>query len=239
MVAPRSSRPDGRATEGRRPVRVRARRRGGAGAARRRHRLRGRARRDGRHRRARLRRHPGHPPRARHRGRARHRAHARGPADDDARSELDWPALAAFPGTLVFYMGVRRAAADRRRRCSPPGASADEPVAVVEARHAALASARSRHARHDRRHRARAGRARPLDHGRRTGRRARRAALVARAAAAVRPDASPSPVRAPQASGLAGRLAELGAHVVEAPVIRIAPLPGPAPDPSRRTTSSA
>ena len=28
---------------------------------------------------------------------------------------LDWPALAAFPGTLVFYMGVRRLPGDRRR----------------------------------------------------------------------------------------------------------------------------
>ena len=38
---------------------------------------------------------------------------------DKPESALDWPALAAFPGTLVVYMGVRqlgdRAAADRRR----------------------------------------------------------------------------------------------------------------------------
>ena len=26
---------------------------------------------------------------------------------DEPHPQLDWPALAAFPGTLVFYMGVR------------------------------------------------------------------------------------------------------------------------------------
>jgi uroporphyrinogen III methyltransferase/synthase len=36
-----------------------------------------------------------------------------------------------------------------------------------------------------------------------------------------------------QASGLATRLRSLGAEVVEAPAIRIEPLPGPAPDPAR------
>ena len=32
---------------------------------------------------------------------------------DKPETALDWPALAAFPGTLVFYMGVQGAAADR------------------------------------------------------------------------------------------------------------------------------
>ena len=41
-----------------------------------------------------------------------------------------------------------------------------------------------------------------------------------------------SPARAAQASGLAQRLRELGAHVVQAPVIRIRPLPGPELDPT-------
>ena len=40
--------------------------------------------------------------------------HTRGEGDGDG-AELDWQALAAFPGTLVFYMGVRRC------RRSPPG----------------------------------------------------------------------------------------------------------------------
>ena len=48
-----------------------------------------------------------------------------------AESALDWAALAAFPGTLVFYMGVRslpRVAAALQRH----GRAAAEPVAVVE-----------------------------------------------------------------------------------------------------------
>ena len=51
------------------------------------------------------------------------------PAKPD--SALDWPALAAFPGTLVFYMGVRalpRIAEQLIAGGRPP----DEPVAVVE-----------------------------------------------------------------------------------------------------------
>ena len=43
--------------------------------------------------------------------------------EDPAKPDtaLDWPALAAFPGTLVVYMGVRQleaiTGADRRRPC--------------------------------------------------------------------------------------------------------------------------
>ncbi len=62
-----------RAAQGRRPVRVRARRRGGRGAARRRRPVRGRARRHRRRRRTGVRRHPGHPSRRGQRGRVRHR----------------------------------------------------------------------------------------------------------------------------------------------------------------------
>ena len=62
------------------------------------------------------------------RRRVRHRP--RGP--DKPETQLDWPALAAFPGTLVFYMGVRalpRIAEPARRRRARP---AEEPVAIVE-----------------------------------------------------------------------------------------------------------
>ncbi len=48
-----------------------------------------------------------------------------------AEGELDWPALAAFPGTLVFYMGVRnlpRIAQELIAGGRDPG----EPAAVVE-----------------------------------------------------------------------------------------------------------
>ncbi len=44
-----------------------------------------------------------------HRGRATAVALVTGHTrEDGAESSLDWPALAAFPGTLVFYMGVRQ-----------------------------------------------------------------------------------------------------------------------------------
>jgi len=46
-------------------------------------------------------------------------------------SSVDWPALAAFPGTLVFYMGMR-ALPRIAQRLTEEGRDADEPVAVVE-----------------------------------------------------------------------------------------------------------
>jgi uroporphyrinogen III methyltransferase / synthase len=45
--------------------------------------------------------------------------------------DLDWSALAAFPGTLVFYMGVA-ALPDITERLRAAGRPSDEPVAVVE-----------------------------------------------------------------------------------------------------------
>src|SRR5215203_2064846 len=44
---------------------------------------------------------------------------------------LDWAALAAFPGTLVFYMGVRRLA-DNAAALIAAGRDAGEPAAAVE-----------------------------------------------------------------------------------------------------------
>src|SRR5690349_1435449 len=44
---------------------------------------------------------------------------------------IDWEALARFPGTLVFYMGVR-ALPRIAERLVAAGRAADEPVAVVE-----------------------------------------------------------------------------------------------------------
>src|SRR5436190_8925938 len=46
-------------------------------------------------------------------------------------SELDWAGLARFPGTLVFYMGVRTLPTIAERLVTE-GRPADEPVAVVE-----------------------------------------------------------------------------------------------------------
>jgi uroporphyrinogen III methyltransferase/synthase len=50
---------------------------------------------------------------------------------DKPETALDWPALAAFPGTLVFYMGVK-ALPRIASQLIAGGRPADEPVAVVE-----------------------------------------------------------------------------------------------------------
>jgi uroporphyrinogen III methyltransferase/synthase len=50
---------------------------------------------------------------------------------DKPDTAIDWPALAAFPGTLVFYMGVR-ALPRIAERLRAEGRPAGEPVAVVE-----------------------------------------------------------------------------------------------------------
>ncbi len=143
--------------------------------------------------------------------------------EDPAKEEsaIDWQALAAFPGTLVLYMGVRRLP-EISARLMEAGRPADEPAAVVE--RGTLPGQRTVTA--------------PL-------------AQIADAAADVRPPAVTivGPVarlreglawieRRPlygrsvvvtraraQASGLAATLRGLGAEVVEAPAIRIVPRP--------------
>src|SRR3954452_21128137 len=69
-----------------------------------------------------------------HRGRASAVAFVTGhedPAKPD--TQLDWPALAGFPGTLVFYMGVR-ALPRIAERLVAGGRPASEPVVVVQSR---------------------------------------------------------------------------------------------------------
>ncbi len=141
---------------------------------------------------------------------------------DKPESALDWAALARFPGTLVFFMGVR-ALPRIAERLVAEGRPATEPVAVVERGTlpgqrtvvATLADVAERAAAE--RIRAPAitlvgdvaglrdalawQEARPL-HGRRVA--------VTRARA--------------QASDLAARLRDLGAEVVEAPAIRTVPV---------------
>ena len=51
------------------------------------------------------------------------------PSKDE--TQVDWPALAAFPGTLVFYMGVRKLGRIAERLVAG-GRPASEPVAIVE-----------------------------------------------------------------------------------------------------------
>jgi uroporphyrinogen III methyltransferase / synthase len=142
-------------------------------------------------------------------------------------SALDWGALAAFPGTLVFYMGVRQLPAIASSLVTG-GRDASEPAAVVErgtlpeqrvvtGTLATIASA-----------------------AREAGVRAP-ALVVVGAVAGLRDglawfESRPlagltvavTRARA-QVSGLASRLADLGASVVEAPAIRIVALDGPAP----------
>jgi uroporphyrinogen III methyltransferase/synthase len=143
-------------------------------------------------------------------------------------SAIDWEALARFPGTLVFYMGVRRLA-EIAERLAAAGRSADEPAAIVErgtlpgqrtlvatlgtiAAEAAAAGIRPPSITlvgsvAGLRDEIRWLERRPL-HG--------RTVAVTRARA--------------QASGLARTLRELGAEIVEAPVIRIEPLAFEVPD---------
>ena len=143
------------------------------------------------------------------------------PAKDE--SALDWDALARFPGTLVFYMGLRRLPGIVRRLIES-GRPVDQPAAVVE---------------------------RGTLPGQRTVTAPLGDIADAVAAAGIRPPAITlvGPVarmreaiawveRRPlhgrrvvvtraraQASGLAATLRGLGADVVEAPAIRIEPRP--------------
>jgi len=142
-------------------------------------------------------------------------------------SALDWGALAAFPGTLVFYMGVRQLPAIASALVAG-GRDPSEPAAVVErgtlpeqrvvtGTLATIASVA-----------ADAGVRAPalVVVGAVAGLRDRLQWFEARPLAGL--TVAVTRARA-QASGLASRLADLGAAVVEAPAIRIVPLDGPPP----------
>ena len=140
---------------------------------------------------------------------------------DKPESALDWAALAAFPGTLVFYMGVR-ALPDVAAALIREGRAADEPAAVVE--RGTLPGQRTVTG--------------PLEE---IASLAREAGIGPPAVTVVGPAAAMRErlawiERAPlhgkrvavtraraQASGLAASLADLGAEVVEVPSIRIEP----------------
>ncbi len=152
-------------------------------------------------------------------------------AEPAAEPDLDWPALAAFPGTLVFYMGVRQLPqiAESLIAGGRPGA---EPAAIVE--RGTLPDQRTV-----------TGTLENIaELARREQVRAPSITVVGAVAGLAeelewREDLDRYPLRGrtvavtrarAQASGLARRLEELGANVVQAPVIRTQPLPGPAPD---------
>jgi len=151
--------------------------------------------------------------------------------EDPAKPEtqIDWPALAAFPGTLVFYMGVRalpRIAA----KLVEHGRPADEPAAVVQ--RGTLGDQRA----------VVSTLARIADDAAKANIRPPSITVVGGVAALARELAwlgearplgglSVAVTRArAQASALAGRLRALGATVVEAPAIAIEPLPVTLPD---------
>ena len=147
---------------------------------------------------------------------------------DKDETAIDWDALARFPGTLVFYMGVRRLEPIAARLIEG-GRPPDEPAALVQS--GTLPGQRS---------------------VQETLRRSRSSAvdqqIKAPAIAIFGPVAALhdkhgwlqrrplhgvtiAVMRArEQASRLAERLRGLGADVVVAPVIRVQTLPGPAPE---------
>ena len=143
------------------------------------------------------------------------------PAKPD--TQIDWPALAAFPGTLVFYMGVRQLSRIAEQLIAG-GRPAQQPVAIVE--RGTLPGQREVSG--------------PLaDIAQRAsdaGVRAPAITIVGDVAGlgeqlswlgAARPlsGSTVAVTRArAQASALAARLSGLGASVVEAPAIRIEPL---------------
>lgn len=146
-------------------------------------------------------------------------------------SALDWAALARFPGTLVVYMGVRRLEAIARELMAG-GRPGTEPAAVIE-------------------------RGTLPDQRVVTGTLQTIAAVASQAGVKAPAISVFGPVAAlrselawfesrplggrtvavtrarAQASGLAARLRDLGAAVIEAPAIRIQELDGPAPDLAR------
>ncbi|MGO9489481.1 MAG: uroporphyrinogen-III C-methyltransferase [Solirubrobacteraceae bacterium] len=169
-----------------------------------------------------------------HRGLASAVALVTGHTREDGAAEsgppLDWPALAAFPGTLVFYMGVR-ALPQIAESLIAAGRPASEPAAVVEAgtlpRQRTVTGTLETIAAAVRREQVRAPSVTVV------GAVAQLASqlswltpgpLAGRTVAVTRARA--------QASGLAARLAELGAHVIQAPAISVRTLSGPPLDPS-------
>jgi uroporphyrinogen III methyltransferase/synthase len=150
---------------------------------------------------------------------------------DKDESALDWPALARFPGTLVFYMGVKRLAAIAAQLIGG-GRSPEEPAAVIErgtlpGQRTVVATAATIAA-----EAAAAGIRAPAISlfGEVAALRERLAWFEDRPLAGL--SVAVTRARA-QASGLAARLRALGAEAIEAPAIRIAPIDGEAPDLSR------
>jgi uroporphyrinogen III methyltransferase/synthase len=149
--------------------------------------------------------------------------HTREDTEDSAPEDpMDWPALAAFPGTLVFYMGVRQLP-HIAASLMQAGRPSSQPVAVVEA--GTLP-----------RQRTVTGTLETIaETVSREGVRPPSITVVGPVAALAEELAwlGPRPLSGlsvavtrarAQASGLARQLEALGASVVQAPVIRVQPL---------------
>lgn len=148
----------------------------------------------------------------------------------EQQTEPDWQALAAFPGTLVFYMGLA-ALPQIAAGLMAAGRDGSQPAAVIErgtlpqqrvveatlatiAKQAADAQVKAPAITVVGAVAALAGQLGWRPQGPLNG----KTVAVTRARA--------------QASGLAQRLRDLGAEVIQAPTIRISPLPGPPLDPT-------
>ena len=148
---------------------------------------------------------------------------------DKPETQIDWAALAAFPGTLVFYMGVKSLPRITGKLVEE-GRPASEPAAVIE--RGTLPGQRQ----------VIATLGTLADAAAAQGIRAPAITVIGAVAAlgdslgwlpAARPldglTVAVTRARA-QASALAGRLRELGASTVEAPAIRTEPLEATLPD---------
>jgi len=147
---------------------------------------------------------------------------------DKAESALDWRALAAFPGTLVVYMGVRQLGRIAERLIEG-GRPPQEPAAVIQRgtlpRQRSVAGTLATIARLAEDNQIKAPAIAVF--GEVAGLHDRLGWLKQRPLHGV----TVAVTRArEQASRLAERLRALGAEVIVAPVIRTQPLPGPAPD---------
>jgi uroporphyrinogen III methyltransferase/synthase len=148
---------------------------------------------------------------------------------DEEDSAIDWSGLAAFPGTLVLYMGVRQLPQITASLIAA-GRPGTQPVAIVEA--GTLPGQREV-----------SGTLETIAQiARERGVRAPSITVIGPVAALAGQIAwlGPRPLRGlrvavtrarAQASGLARRLEALGAKVLQAPAIRIQPLPDAGPEP--------
>jgi uroporphyrinogen III methyltransferase/synthase len=159
--------------------------------------------------------------------------HERGEAGDERseagekhESAIDWAALARFPGTLVFYMGVR-ALPRIAERLVAEGRPSEEPVAVVErgtfpGQRTVLATLGDIAQRTEGVRPPAVTLVGPVAGLRESLAWLERRPLFGRTVAVTRARA--------QASELAARLRELGAAVIEAPAIRTVALAAELPD---------